>query len=203
MSADPVSGAGSPCSAADGAVVVGVLGDLLGQEQPLEGQLDGRGALTVARRLEPVEELLVELGLAEGGQPVVDEPEGTGVFGMSGVQTVALVLAASVLVAGGTGLALVTRRGRGHQVGHALKMHQRRWALERGLSTITWTFDPLVARNAYFNLAKLGATPVHYYEDFYGELGDELGGDAPDPREAGTSDGHEQWLREQRPPHWG
>ncbi|EFV92979.1 MULTISPECIES: hypothetical protein [Dietzia] len=49
----------------------------------------------------------------EGGQPVVDEPEGTGVFGMSGVQTVALVLAASVLVAGGTGLALVTRRGRG------------------------------------------------------------------------------------------
>lgn len=76
----------------------------------------------------------------------------------------------------------VTRRGRGHQVGYALKMHQRRWALERGLSTITWTFDPLVARNAYFNLAKLGATPVHYYEDFYGELGDELGGDADSDR---------------------
>ncbi|AFR47677.1 GNAT family N-acetyltransferase [Gordonia sp. KTR9] len=76
----------------------------------------------------------------------------------------------------------VTRRGRGHQVGYALKMHQRRWALERGLSTITWTFDPLVARNAYFNLAKLGATPMHYYEDFYGELGDELGGDADSDR---------------------
>ncbi|MFE0752152.1 GNAT family N-acetyltransferase [Gordonia sp. NPDC058843] len=76
----------------------------------------------------------------------------------------------------------VNRRGRGHQVGYALKMHQRRWALERGLSTITWTFDPLVARNAYFNLAKLGATPMHYYEDFYGELGDELGGDADTDR---------------------
>ncbi len=76
----------------------------------------------------------------------------------------------------------VTRRGRGHQVGYALKMHQRRWALERGLSTITWTSDPLVARNAYFNLAKLGATPMHYYEDFYGELGDELGGDADSDR---------------------
>ncbi|MCH5644235.1 MULTISPECIES: GNAT family N-acetyltransferase [unclassified Gordonia (in: high G+C Gram-positive bacteria)] len=71
----------------------------------------------------------------------------------------------------------VSRRGRGHHVGYALKMHQRRWALHRGLSTITWTFDPLVARNAYFNITKLGAEPCHYYEDFYGDIGDELGGD--------------------------
>ncbi|MDL9936003.1 GNAT family N-acetyltransferase [Gordonia sp. ABSL1-1] len=70
----------------------------------------------------------------------------------------------------------VSRRGRGHSVGHALKMHQRAWALRRGLTTITWTFDPLVARNAYFNFAKLGARPRHYYEDFYGDIGDELGG---------------------------
>ncbi|MEO9326987.1 GNAT family N-acetyltransferase [Gordonia aurantiaca] len=76
----------------------------------------------------------------------------------------------------------VTRRGRGHNVGYLLKMHQRHWALERGLSTITWTFDPLVARNAYFNITKLGARPVHYYEDFYGEIGDELGGDADSDR---------------------
>ncbi|WP_314037636.1 hypothetical protein [Dietzia sp. CH92] len=48
-----------------------------------------------------------------GGQTIVEEPEGDATFGMSGVQTVALVLAASVLVAGGTGLALVTRRARG------------------------------------------------------------------------------------------
>lgn len=52
-----------------------------------------------------------------GGQTVVEEPEDDGTFGMSGVQTVALVLAASVLVAGGTGLALVTRRGRGELPG--------------------------------------------------------------------------------------
>ncbi len=37
----------------------------------------------------------------------------------------------------------------------------------------------------------------------WGEATPSLGSDAPDPREAGTSDGHEQWLREQRPPHWG
>ncbi|WHF22491.1 hypothetical protein QJS66_20965 [Kocuria rhizophila] len=35
----------------------------------------------------------------------------------------------------------------------------------------------------------------------WGEATPPLGSDA-DPREAGTSDGHEQWLREQRPPHW-
>lgn len=76
----------------------------------------------------------------------------------------------------------VSKRGRGHNVGYALKMHQRTWALHRGLRTITWTFDPLVARNAYFNITKLGAHPSHYYEDFYGDLGDEMEGDADSDR---------------------
>ncbi|MGC4962725.1 GNAT family N-acetyltransferase [Gordonia sp. DT101] len=75
----------------------------------------------------------------------------------------------------------VSRIGRGHNVGHALKIHQREWAVARGLQTITWTFDPLVARNAYFNLTKLGAVPLAYHRDFYGELADELaGGDESD-----------------------
>ncbi|PYE12126.1 putative GNAT superfamily acetyltransferase [Williamsia limnetica] len=67
-------------------------------------------------------------------------------------------------------------RGRGRSVGFALKLHQRDWALAQGLSEITWTFDPLVARNAHFNLAKLGAAPVAYHVDFYGDVGDEIGG---------------------------
>jgi predicted GNAT superfamily acetyltransferase len=40
----------------------------------------------------------------------------------------------------------------GRNVGFALKLHQRAWALRRGVQVIEWTFDPLVARNAYFNL---------------------------------------------------
>ncbi|GAB1821818.1 GNAT family N-acetyltransferase [Herbidospora sp. RD11066] len=56
--------------------------------------------------------------------------------------------------------------------GLALKRHQRSWALARGISTITWTFDPLVRRNAYFNLVKLGARPERYYENFYGAMAD-------------------------------
>ena len=60
----------------------------------------------------------------------------------------------------------------GHGVGAAIKWHQRLWALERGLTRITWTFDPLIARNAYFNLAALGATAETYYVDFYGAMHD-------------------------------
>lgn len=57
-------------------------------------------------------------------------------------------------------------------VGFALKLDQRRWALERGIRLITWTFDPLVRRNAVFNLAKLGARVSDYLVDFYGEMSD-------------------------------
>jgi predicted GNAT superfamily acetyltransferase len=62
------------------------------------------------------------------------------------------------------------RRG----IGFALKLHQRAWALARGVPVIVWTFDPLVARNAWFNLAKLGAAPAGYLEDFYGPMTDAI-----------------------------
>jgi predicted GNAT superfamily acetyltransferase len=61
--------------------------------------------------------------------------------------------------------------------GYALKQHQRRWALERGIREITWTFDPLVRRNAYFNISKLGADVREYHLDFYGSMGDGINGD--------------------------
>lgn len=60
----------------------------------------------------------------------------------------------------------------GRGIGWALKLHQRAWALRLGLTEITWTFDPLVRRNAYFNLVKLGARPRRYLVDFYGEIFD-------------------------------
>ncbi|MFI6503989.1 GNAT family N-acetyltransferase [Nonomuraea typhae] len=70
-------------------------------------------------------------------------------------------------------------RGRG--AGNALKLHQRHWALAAGATNITWTFDPLVARNAYLNVHRLGARIDRYFEDFYGEMGDALNGhDASD-----------------------
>ncbi len=54
-------------------------------------------------------------------------------------------------------------------IGFLLKCAQRERALERGIRAITWTFDPLQARNAYFNFAKLGVYADRYEVDFYGE----------------------------------
>lgn len=78
-------------------------------------------------------------------------------------------------------IAAVSREAAGRHVGYALKLHQRAWALDRGVERIAWTFDPLVARNAWFNLAKLGGTVVEYLPDFYGPMGDRINaGDASD-----------------------
>jgi predicted GNAT superfamily acetyltransferase len=57
-------------------------------------------------------------------------------------------------------------------LGFQLKQHQRRWCLERGITTIEWTTDPLVRRNAYFNLTKLGAQADRYLVNFYGAMTD-------------------------------
>ncbi|MBO3746090.1 GNAT family N-acetyltransferase [Streptosporangiaceae bacterium NEAU-GS5] len=62
----------------------------------------------------------------------------------------------------------------GRGVGMALKLHQRAWALARGVTAVEWTFDPLVGRNAYFNIVKLGALPVEYLPNFYGAMHDAI-----------------------------
>ena len=59
-------------------------------------------------------------------------------------------------------------------IGRAIKLHQRAWAAERGLRWITWTFDPLVRRNAWFNIAVLGADVDAYLPSFYGEMTDAI-----------------------------
>ena len=59
-------------------------------------------------------------------------------------------------------------------VGRALKDHQWSWAKENEFSTISWTFDPLVRRNAHFNLIVLGAKVVKYSQNYYGEINDSI-----------------------------
>src|SRR3954452_15082581 len=66
----------------------------------------------------------------------------------------------------------VTSAARGRGVGYAIKTHQRAWAAEHGLQSVTWTFDPLVRRNAWFNIGKLGAGIAEYLVDFYGRMDD-------------------------------
>ncbi|HET7173665.1 MAG TPA: GNAT family N-acetyltransferase [Nocardioidaceae bacterium] len=69
-------------------------------------------------------------------------------------------------------IAGVSEQFRGRHIGFALKTHQRAWARRQGVAAITWTFDPLVRRNAYFNLARLGAQSVEYLPNFYGNMYD-------------------------------
>jgi predicted GNAT superfamily acetyltransferase len=71
--------------------------------------------------------------------------------------------------------ALPDRRHRG--VGYALKLAQRAQALDQGIHVARWTFDPLVARNAWLNLGKLGAFADRFGRAFYGEMTDDLNRD--------------------------
>jgi predicted GNAT superfamily acetyltransferase len=59
-------------------------------------------------------------------------------------------------------------------VGYALKLGQRAQALDQGIHVARWTFDPLVARNAWLNLGKLGAVADRFGRAFYGEMADEI-----------------------------
>ena len=59
-----------------------------------------------------------------------------------------------------------------HGLGRVLKQHQREWAFARDVGHITWTFDPLVARNAHFNLRVLGARVTEYLVNHYGPMDD-------------------------------
>ena len=58
--------------------------------------------------------------------------------------------------------------------GSALKLAQRAQALEQGMHVVRWTFDPMVARNAWVNLGKLGAVADRFRRDFYGAMTDTL-----------------------------
>ena len=58
---------------------------------------------------------------------------------------------------------------RSFSLGFRLKLAQRERAIAMGIETITWTFDPLRARNARLNFSRLGVTANRYEIDYYGE----------------------------------
>ena len=59
-------------------------------------------------------------------------------------------------------------------VGFKLKRFQREHIISRGQDLVKWTYDPLQAGNAAFNIRKLGATCRIYRRDLYGSLDDSL-----------------------------
>lgn len=67
-------------------------------------------------------------------------------------------------------------------IGAALKAYQRDFVLRQSLELITWTYDPLLARNAQLNIARLGAVCDTYLPDLYGPLRDGLNAGLPSDR---------------------
>lgn len=91
-------------------------------------------------------------------------------------------------------MAAVTERWRGHGLGAQLKLAQRDAVLAQGINLITWTYDPLEARNANLNINRLGCICRTYERDLYGNMGDNLNAGIPTDRfEA------EWWLDDNRP----
>jgi predicted GNAT superfamily acetyltransferase len=71
---------------------------------------------------------------------------------------------------------------RNAQIGRRLKLRQRDDALARGIALIEWTFDPLELKNAYLNIARLGAIVRVYKENQYGATTSPLHGGLPTDR---------------------
>lgn len=68
----------------------------------------------------------------------------------------------------------VRREQRGSGVGYRLKLFQRECLLGKGVPEMRWTFDPLIAGNAHFNLTRLGARVEEYVPDMYGDTGSRI-----------------------------
>jgi predicted GNAT superfamily acetyltransferase len=69
-----------------------------------------------------------------------------------------------------------------HGLGRQLKCTQRELALQKGISQIEWTFDPLVMRNAFFNIVRLGAIMRRFHADLYGRTQSPLHSGLPTDR---------------------
>lgn len=98
-------------------------------------------------------------GLAAGAFDESDQLIGF-VFGVSGVRDGELVHWSHMLA--------VREQARNLGLGRMLKEHQREVMASLGIRRMFWSFDPLMAKNAYFNFNRLGASVVEYVRDMYG-----------------------------------
>lgn len=144
--------------------------------RPLEGWEEYRACETFQRRIwgEDFTELapasLQKVAQRLGGvaSGAFDSEEGLVgfVFGLTGLEDGRPVHWSHMLA--------VRRDFRDRGLGRRLKEHQRELLLEEGVDTVYWTFDPLVARNAHFNLNRLGVRVEDYVPQMYGETASRL-----------------------------
>ena len=64
----------------------------------------------------------------------------------------------------------VDRHHRDQGLGYKMKLVHRELALQEGIKSVCWTYDPLQSRNAALNIARLGAGVEEYLKDCYGRF---------------------------------
>lgn len=137
--------------------------------RPLTSHQDLNACVAMQRRIwgqeyEVVPSSLIKVVTKVGGLAAGAFDNGTFlgfVLGVTGVERGAVVHWSHMLA--------VAPEAQNHGIGHTLKDFQRAYARQIGAQAIYWTFDPLVARNAHFNLNVLGVRVVSYVSDMYGE----------------------------------
>jgi predicted GNAT superfamily acetyltransferase len=67
-------------------------------------------------------------------------------------------------------------------LGFVLKRAQWQMVRHQGIRSITWTYDPLLSRNAHLNIHRLGAICNTYIREAYGEMRDGLNVGLPSDR---------------------
>jgi predicted GNAT superfamily acetyltransferase len=70
----------------------------------------------------------------------------------------------------------------GQGLGFALKRAQWQMVRHQGIDRITWTYDPLLSRNAWLNITRLGSVCNTYLRNFYGKMDDNLNRGLPSDR---------------------
>lgn len=87
----------------------------------------------------------------------------------------------------------VAESHRNHGLGRKIKLFQREDGIAHGYEMMEWTFDPLEIKNAYLNIAKLGAIARRYNINQYGITSSPLSGFLPTDRLVA-----EWWLKSKR-----
>src|ERR1041385_8923741 len=115
------------------------------------------------------------------------------VFGLTGVERGRIVHWSDMLA--------VRPEARNLGIGKRLKEEQRRAVRDLGADVIYWTFDPLVGRNAYLNLNRLGVRISEYVVDMYGITDSVLHGGVATDRLIVAWPTHDDEIAEQRTEH--
>lgn len=155
------------------------------QIRPLKSLADRRQCVALqeltwgADFVEKVPPMLLQVAQEMGGVAAgafADDGTMLGfVFGITGVRHGRLAHWSDMLA--------VHPDARGQRIGEQLKTYQRDHCRSVGATTIYWTYDPLVARNAHLNMNRLGARVDEYVESMYGDgTGSPLHGDMPTDR---------------------